>query len=339
MLRLEGEALLLLGLLLLLVRHPPTGGVGLPDQILIPREELHEYRVAVRLDHFPEAVDAGCGVHGSEGANGVAYGKVLLLLARGLLLHGGLAADDDVGRLRHLLLLLLGLGLGGRIRPVRLEEDLVAVLVVQGLHHLRLLLRRRLLLVLDLRLLVLPLFLRGLFLLRGLLVVLVHLLPRRRGLGLLGRLRARRLHGRGLYGHAAPRRGELARLELLLEHGLPDPPPGVGEPVLELFLVDAGLLHEHDLVLRRGVRVGEVLGAEEPSLERRHGPRGELAAALRLGLASPTAARAVVVLVVGHAGRLRAQLELAAGSAHARGGRGREQGGGRCRWLQSQASV
>ena len=202
------------------------------------------------------------------------------------------------------------------------------------LHHLRLL---RLLLVLDLRLLV-PLLLRGIFLvLRSLLVVLVHLLPRRRGL-LLRRLRARRLHGRGLYCHPAPCRGELARLELLLEHGLPDPPPGVGEPVLELLLVDAGLLHEHDLILRRGVRVGEVLGAEEPSLERRHGPRGELAAALRLGLASP-AAGAVIVLVVGHVTRLRAQLELAAGSAHARRGRGREQGGGRCRWLQSQASV
>ena len=42
-----------------------------------------------------------------------------------------MTADDDIGRLRHLLLLLLGLG--GRIRPVRLEEDLVAVLVVQGL--------------------------------------------------------------------------------------------------------------------------------------------------------------------------------------------------------------
>ena len=134
-LRLEvGEALLLLLLLLrllLLVRHPPTRGVGLPYQILIPREELHEDRVAVRLDHLAEAVDARRGVHGREGADGVAYGKVLLGLAsRGGLL---LLADDDAGRLRRrLLLLLLGLG-AGRVGTVRLEEDLVAVLVVQGL--------------------------------------------------------------------------------------------------------------------------------------------------------------------------------------------------------------
>ena len=53
--------------------------------------------------------------------------------------------------------------------------------------------------------------------------------------------------------------GHLALLKLLLEHGLPDSPPGVGEPVLELLLVDAGFLHKHDLVLRRGVGVGEVL--------------------------------------------------------------------------------
>lgn len=136
---------------------------------------------------------------------------------------------------------------------------------VPHLHHLRLLLLR--LLVLDLRrLLVLPLLLHRLLLvLRGLLVVLVHLLPRRRRRPLLlplARLRARRLDGRGLYGHPSPRGGELARLQLLLEHGLPDPSSGVGEPVLELLLVDASLLHEHDLILRRGVRVGEVLGTQ-----------------------------------------------------------------------------
>ena len=52
----------------------------------------------------------------------------------------------------------------------------------------------------------------------------------------------------------------LALLELLLEHGLPNPPPSVCKPVFELLLVDASLLHEHDLILWRGVWVSEVLG-------------------------------------------------------------------------------
>lgn len=75
---------------------------------------------------------------------------------------------------------------------------------------------------------------------------------RRRGSVRGGRLRGDRERPPAL-------RGELPRLELLLEHRLPNPPSGVREPVLELLLVDPGLLHEHGLILGGGVRVGEVL--------------------------------------------------------------------------------
>ena len=87
---------------------------------------------------------------------------------------------------------------------------------------------------------------------------------------------ARRLAVSRICHRAVLRRGELGRLLLLLEHGLPDPLPGVDEPVLELLLVHARLLHEHDLFRLRGVRVGEVLGTQEPRRERRDGAHGEL---------------------------------------------------------------
>ncbi len=88
---------------------------------------------------------------------------------------------------------------------------------------------------------------------------------------------------------------DLALLELLLEHGLPDPSARVGEPVLELLLVDAGLVHEHDLVLRRGVGVREVLRGEQPGLEGGHGSGRQFSA----GLAGLLGRGGGVVSVVG----------------------------------------
>ena len=52
---------------------------------------------------------------------------------------------------------------------------------------------------------------------------------------------------------------DLSLLQLLFQHWFPDPPPRVGKPVLELLLINASLLHEHDLVLRGGIRMRKVL--------------------------------------------------------------------------------
>mmetsp|Transcript_19114 Transcript_19114/g.39403 ORF Transcript_19114/g.39403 Transcript_19114/m.39403 type:complete len:265 (-) Transcript_19114:329-1123(-) len=93
----------------------------------------------------------------------------------------------------------------------------------------------------------------------------------------------------------APRRRQLPRLQLLLQHWLPNPPPGVGEPVLELFLVDARFLHEEDLILGGGVGMGEVLGREEPGFEDGHGAGGEFAAGFPGG-AFAAAGRGLVVV-------------------------------------------
>ena len=87
-------------------------------------------------------------------------------------------------------------------------------------------------------------------------------------------------------------------LDLLLEHRLPDAPPSIREPVLQLFLVDTSLLHEHGLILGSRVGVREVLRREQPRLERCYGARGELTA--RFGPPSlAIAASGVVVVIVG----------------------------------------
>lgn len=64
-------------------------------------------------------------------------------------------------------------------------------------------------------------------------------------------------------------------LELLLDEGLPDAATSVREPVLELLLADTRHLHQLGLVLRRRVRVREVLVAQQPLLKDRYGLRSK----------------------------------------------------------------
>ena len=85
-------------------------------------------------------------------------------------------------------------------------------------------------------------------------------------------------------GHTAggSRRGQLALFNLLLQHGLPYSTPGIREPILELLLVNARLLHQHGLILRRRVGMRKVLRREEPGFQGLDGSGGQLATGLAL---------------------------------------------------------
>jgi hypothetical protein len=76
------------------------------------------------------------------------------------------------------------------------------------------------------------------------------------------------------------RQGEFSLFNLFLEHGFPYPSPCVSKPVLELFLVDPSLLHEHGLILRRGIGMGKVLRRKQPRLECCDSSSGQLSTGL-----------------------------------------------------------
>ncbi len=121
---------------------------------------------------------------------------------------------------------------------------------------------------------------------KGLLVVLLHdlgVINDAPYVGVIGGRGSRSNHG-GPWcksdNSSTSRLGHFSLFKLFFEHGFPNPPPGVGEPVLELLLINACFLHEHDLILWRGVWVGKVLRREQPCLEGGNGSGGQLPAGL-----------------------------------------------------------
>jgi len=79
-------------------------------------------------------------------------------------------------------------------------------------------------------------------------------------------------------------------LYLPLHQRLPNPPPSIGKPVLQLLFIDPCRRHQLRLVLCRRVRMRKVLRRQQPPLQRRHRPARELTAGFACFLAPATAA-------------------------------------------------
>mmetsp|Transcript_6637 Transcript_6637/g.15049 ORF Transcript_6637/g.15049 Transcript_6637/m.15049 type:complete len:240 (-) Transcript_6637:599-1318(-) len=239
--------------------------------------------MTVRLDHFAEgsygATKAvACGAEWGEGSDGVGNGKAVGTVGSVHGVVGGrLLLIHDVILLLILLLKVWVIDLIAILIIHGLLLHLPSILIILNLLLWLLLILLWLLLWLLL-ILCLSRIPRLLHLLR-LLKIRIHFLLRHHLLLLILRLHRRRRelrlrhdhatqprrnrHGhsprrknpssrsnRGIdrqthtrHGNHTPRSGQLARFQLFLQHGFPNPTSSIGEPILELFLVNARFVH------------------------------------------------------------------------------------------------